>query len=90
MAHKGIKELNKYRSGGVLTRAQAMAAMCAECMGDYIDGRMDCKTPECPLYPWMAYRKIDSKAVAHRKPMTNEHKEKMRQGRDRLKVESYA
>jgi hypothetical protein len=38
------------------SRNKAIAAMCRGCMAEYIDGRMDCEIPTCPLYYWMPYR----------------------------------
>ena len=37
------------------TRALAIRAQCHECMGGYIDGRVDCGSTKCSLYPWMPY-----------------------------------
>jgi len=37
------------------TRALAMRAKCHDCCGGYIDGREDCGSTACPLYPWMPY-----------------------------------
>jgi len=39
---------------------QAILAKCADCMGDYIDGRESCGGNElqggaCPLWPFMPY-----------------------------------
>jgi hypothetical protein len=52
----GKTNLLKHYSGDALTHKQAILAKCADCMGYYIDGRADCQTPECPLYPFMPYR----------------------------------
>jgi len=38
------------------TRAAAMLAKCHECCGYYVDGKVDCAVPTCPLYRWMPYR----------------------------------
>jgi hypothetical protein len=32
-----------------------MRAKCHDCCGGYIDGREDCGSTACPLYPWMPY-----------------------------------
>lgn len=53
---KGKNLLLKYLKGGRLTQRQAIHAKCYDCMGFFVDGRMDCKSPQCPLYPWMLYR----------------------------------
>ena len=58
---KGRKEYLKHKSGGRLTPKQAILARCYDCMGYYIDGRMDCQIPECPLYPFMPYRECTEK-----------------------------
>lgn len=72
---RGIKELDRYQIDGErLTLRQAVLAACAECTGRYADGRLDCKIPECPLYPWMVYQKG---GVLPRKPhkiLTNEER----------------
>lgn len=39
-------------------KLRAMKAKCADCMGNYADGRVDCEIQGCPLYSWMPYRKI--------------------------------
>jgi hypothetical protein len=56
MSGKGSTALKKYREGTQLSRAQAIHAKCAECCGDYADGRIDCGIPRCPLYRWQPYR----------------------------------
>jgi len=53
----GNNFLIKYLSGEPLTRREAMLAACADCMGYYSDGRIDCEIELCPLYPFMPYRK---------------------------------
>jgi hypothetical protein len=55
---RGKKELLGYLQGKRITRSKAMAAKCYECMNGYVDGRMDCKIHDCPLYPWMPFSKI--------------------------------
>lgn len=55
--HRGKKELMKHLSGGSLTLKQAVMAMCYSCNAGYYDGRVDCETPDCPLYGHMPYRK---------------------------------
>jgi hypothetical protein len=52
----GKTTLLKYLYGDKLTRNAAITAKCCDCMGYYIDGRADCETKECPLYPFMPYR----------------------------------
>lgn len=72
---RGIKELDKYQIDGErLTLRQAVLATCAECMGRYADGRLDCKIPECPLYPWMVYSDTHSLPRKPHKELTNEER----------------
>jgi hypothetical protein len=47
---KGKNELIKHLEGGKLSRTQAMKAKCYDCMGYFIDGRQDCKIPNCPMF----------------------------------------
>ena len=35
---------------------EAMEHMCHECIGHYIDGKVDCGCVKCPIYSWMPYR----------------------------------
>jgi energy-coupling factor transporter ATP-binding protein EcfA2 len=51
----GKKELLKHLSGLPLIRSQAIKAACYQCMGYFLDGRIDCKITSCPLYPFMPY-----------------------------------
>lgn len=53
---QGRKELKDYFLGKQLTARQAILATCYGCMGMYVDGRVDCNIPDCPLYPFMPYR----------------------------------
>jgi hypothetical protein len=53
---KGRNELIKHLNGQRLTRKQAAYAKCYDCMCGYIDGKNDCRIPDCPLYPFMPYR----------------------------------
>jgi hypothetical protein len=48
--------LDAHRAGARLTQRQGILAKCADCMGRYVDGRVDCRVPACPLYPWQPYR----------------------------------
>ncbi len=53
---RGNKELKKHLLGDRLTQRQAILAKCADCMGYYFDGKVDCQLPDCPLYAFMPYR----------------------------------
>ena len=52
----GRTYLLKHFQGEDLTRSQAIKAKCCDCMGYYIDGRVDCEMSDCPLYSYMPYR----------------------------------
>jgi hypothetical protein len=68
MAGKGSTQLKEYREKGKkLTQRGAINAKCADCMGDYADGRDDCDMQKCPLYPWQPYGKVWKSRVS-RKP----------------------
>jgi hypothetical protein len=52
---RGVKELRSYSYGKKLTLKQSVLAKCAECSGNYVDGKEDCDIPGCPLYQFMVY-----------------------------------
>ena len=52
----GLKIARKYAKGEEITLRQAVLANCAMCCGWYADGKTDCGSKICPLYPWMPYR----------------------------------
>ena len=60
----GRKEFERHRSGGRLTQRQAIIARCFDCCGGYVDGKVDCKLTECPLYPFMPYREQNDPVFA--------------------------
>ena len=53
---RGKSFMRKHLLGSVLPKYQALTAKCCDCMGDYIDGRVSCGVPLCPLFPHMPYR----------------------------------
>ena len=55
---KGSKELKAYQNGKKLSSKQSILAKCCDCMGNYADGKEDCKMTDCPLYPYMPYGSI--------------------------------
>jgi len=61
----GNSFLAKHLNNERLTRNKAIFAKCADCMGFYVDGRVDCKIPLCPLYPFMPYREKGETITAH-------------------------
>lgn len=54
---KELTEEEEIKRNMKLTRAQSMKLKCEDCMGGYIDGRVSCCIPSCPLFKWMPYRK---------------------------------
>ena len=56
-ASAGKTMLIAHMEGKPITLKSAVTAKCCECNGYYNDGRIDCKMPDCPLYPWMPYQK---------------------------------
>ena len=54
-ASKGKTNLVKNWKVERLTQRQAILAKCADCLCCHVDGRLDCKMPHCPLYPFMPY-----------------------------------
>ena len=73
------KYLIAHLSGETLTPTQAINAKCYECMGLYADGKMDCKIPECPAYPYMRY---NPDRIVKKRVLTDEQREALR---DRFK-----
>jgi hypothetical protein len=59
MSGKGSAALERHRQGKKLTPMNAILAKCAECMVDYIDGRVDCGVTGCPLHPFQPYQVRD-------------------------------
>lgn len=77
-ASGGKSQLIKHLKGEPLTRTQAMKAYCCFCMGYYADGKTDCQTPHCPMYPYMPYRRNKTKQEA-----TPEQLENLKRARER-------
>jgi hypothetical protein len=50
----------RHMNGEKLSRTEAMLAKCADCMGNFEDGRNDCKVFSCPMYAFMPYRSENS------------------------------
>ena len=49
MTGMGSTDLKRHLAGMDLTAMQAIRAKCADCTGNYADGRISCELPECPL-----------------------------------------
>ena len=58
----GKKSLIKHLERGNLTRKEAMQGKCYDCMGYFIDGRSDCKMPDCTLYDYRPYPESGKKS----------------------------
>lgn len=39
--------------------SEMIRAKCFECIGDTLDGRIDCKVTDCPFYAFMPYRELE-------------------------------
>ena len=61
MLARGRKELLKHLDGQRLTQRQAILAKCYDCLGYYADGKVCCEITDCPLFPYMPYRKVSEK-----------------------------
>ena len=59
---QGNSEYVKYLSGNKITVRQAVRAKCFDCLGMYADGRIDCETATCALYPFHPYNKNRQKS----------------------------
>lgn len=55
MTGAGSADLNRHLAGKDLTALQAIRAKCADCTGNYADGRVSCELSECPLFPFHPY-----------------------------------
>lgn len=76
---KGKTELIQHLEGEPLSRKQAIAAHCYECMGYFCDGRQDCRIPQCSLYTFMVFS--SSKKNKASKVLSEAHKAKLQAGR---------
>jgi hypothetical protein len=90
-ASAGKTAMLKHLNGETLTQRQGIIAKCADCLGYYDDGKVDCRMPHCPLYPWMPYREDKpEKKVSARAPMSAERIAKMTAGRAAKRAEKRA
>ena len=44
-------------TGKKMSPVKAIKAQCYQCTNAYMDTKIDCEIKECPLYPYMPYRK---------------------------------
>jgi hypothetical protein len=71
---KGKNEYLSYLEHSTkLPPKQAILAQCYQCLGCYADGKVDCEIPDCPLYPYMPYRKGVEKVKRERSEKQIEH-----------------
>ncbi len=71
---KGKGELLRHLNGDRLTLKQAIIAKWYDCCGYFQDGKKDCEIPECPLCPFMPYRKGGAMKI---RAMSDEQRERM-------------
>lgn len=64
---RGRKELENHLAGKRLTAKQAAYAKCYDCMGGFVDGKVDCGIIGCPLHPIMAYNKAKQPPIKRAK-----------------------
>ena len=69
--------LSYLEQGKTLSYKQAILANCYQCMNYYLDGKTDCEIPDCPLYPYMPYRKDKAKVKRARSEKQMEHDRKL-------------
>ncbi|OPY72233.1 MAG: hypothetical protein A4E63_01266 [Syntrophorhabdus sp. PtaU1.Bin050] len=62
---------------GKLSPGKAIRAHCYQCMNSYLDGRHDCQMSDCPLYPFMPYRKGKTMVKRVRSEKQMEHDRKL-------------
>lgn len=74
-AFRGKKELIKHLNKERLTLRQATLAYCYSCAGYYLDGRKDCEVSDCPLRPFMPYKKG---GPGKTRTLTDEQKEQIK------------
>jgi hypothetical protein len=48
-----LKNMNNEK----ITIKQRVIAKCFECSNGYIDGRVSCEIKDCPLFPYMPYKR---------------------------------
>ena len=67
MKAQGKQEYIEYlKTGKRLSPVKAIKAQCYQCTNAYADKKIDCEIKECPLYPYMPYRKDKEKIKRER------------------------
>ena len=56
-----------------LSPIKAIKAHCYQCQNSYVDGKNGCGMLDCPLYPYMPYRKDKSRTKRERSEKQLEH-----------------
>lgn len=56
-AAQGRHEYLDSLQGKNISPERSILAACYRCMNFYVDGKKDCETHDCPLYPFMPYTK---------------------------------
>jgi hypothetical protein len=85
MTVKGSSALKKHLKGERLTQRNAIEAKCCDCVGNYLDGQEDCGILECPLHPWMPYRKGRVRPKKSKKPRTSSPRKGMMRPKKSMK-----
>lgn len=81
LSARGKRELLAHLRGEKVGLRGAVYGKCYDCSGFMSDGREDCTMPECTLYPFMPYSSAKFKSTRVGKPMSDEHKKKMKAAR---------
>ena len=63
---QGRKEYIAYLEGKSITHKQAVLAHCYSCTNFYVDGKVVCEIPHCPLFSFMPYNKNKVKVKKER------------------------
>ena len=86
---RGRKELIRFYRGEKLTMKQSLLANCYCCSGFYegMGNEKDCQNDNCTIYFFMPYNQSKKKKADNGKVkvLSEEHKMKMRRGRERSK-----
>lgn len=59
---RGQRELKRHQAGQRLSYKEIVLAKCYQCTNGYLDGKIDCRVPDCVNYGSMPYREDRKKA----------------------------